>query len=417
MKKSLLRSATFALLLTGLGVGILAADVSLKGQSNPALWGQKYPEQFELYANTAKTAELVDYSKVGKYGGPEDWDRLKRYPLVKRIFAGMPFSVDYKEDRGHLDAIKDVFGTARLGDAKPGACMTCKSSQVPEVMAAIGPEKFYATPMKELHAQFNFEHPVSCADCHDGETMKLTITRPAFKEAMARRGVDVSKAKTSEMRTYVCAQCHVEYYFKGSGRYVTFPWDNGLNIDQIDAYYQEIGFTDWTHAETKAGLVKMQHPEFELWSTGIHARSGVSCSDCHMGATTVKGKEVTDHWLRSPLLNTQSCTECHSYDDAELRARVIEIQDRTFDLQGKAEVALVAAQDAIVEAMKAGATDQALANARALERKASMRWDFIASENSMGFHSPQEAVRVLGNAIDYARQAEVAAIKAKPPGK
>jgi nitrite reductase (cytochrome c-552) len=43
-----------------------------------------------------------------------------------------------------------------------------------------------------------------------------------------------------------------------------------------------------------------------------------------------------------------------------------------------------------------------------------MRWDFIFSENSTGFHSPQEAARVLANAMDLARQAQLAAQKVTP---
>lgn len=56
--------------------------------------------------------------------------------------------------------------------------------------------------------------------------------------------------------------------------------------------------------------------------------------------------------------------------------------------------------------------DEDLAEARAFHRAAQLRWDFVDAENSMGFHSPQEAVRVLGHAADLARQAELSAVKA-----
>ncbi|MFN3332065.1 MAG: ammonia-forming cytochrome c nitrite reductase subunit c552, partial [Caldilinea sp.] len=122
----------------------------------------------------------------------------------------------------------------------------------------------------------------SCADCHDPDTMALRITRPALINALEKRGIDVTQASRQEMRSYVCAQCHVEYYFAGEGKELVFPWEKGLNIDDIERYYNEYGFKDWTHKETGAPMLKMQHPEFELFTTGLHYQSGVACADCHM---------------------------------------------------------------------------------------------------------------------------------------
>jgi len=219
-------------------------------------------------------------------------------------------------------------------------------------------------------------------------------------------------ASRQEMRTYVCAQCHVEYYFKGTGKYLTFPWDKGLKIDSIEAYYDEINFKDWDHGETNAPLVKIQHPEFELWSTGIHARSGVSCADCHMPYKREGAIKISDHWIRTPLVNlTNACATCHRLSEQELRARILEIQDRTFNLLKRAEKAILEAQDAIKTAIEQGASDEVLREARDFHRKAFIRLDFISAENSMGFHSPQEAAKMLGDSIDYARQAELAAYK------
>lgn len=381
-------------------------------EPDPAVWAMNFPRQYDGFIKTMNTAELVKYSQYGRYGGSEAFSRLDKYPDLKRLFAGYPFSVEYREEQGHMHAVEDVIASKRLGDAKPGSCMTCKSGLVPRLMQDLGPEKFYATPMKDLVAQYNIKHPIGCSDCHDAKTMALTITRPAFKEAMQRRNIDLSKASRQEMRTYVCAQCHVEYYFKGTGRYVTFPWDKGLSIENMEAYYDEAGFKDWDHAETKAPLIKMQHPEFELWSTGIHARSNVSCADCHMPYKREGAVKITDHWVRTPMVNlTNTCGTCHRLSEEELKQRVFTIQDRTFSLLERSDKAIVAAQDAIVKAMQSGATDDNLKNARALHRKAFIRYDMISAENSMGFHSPDEANRVLGDAIDYARQAEVAALQ------
>ena len=66
--------------------------------------------------------------------------------------------------------------------------------------------------------------------------------------------------------------------------------------------------------------------------------------------------------------------------------------------------------DAVLQARADGATDEQLAPALELQRMAQWRLDFIAAENSMGFHAPQEAARVLGEAADYARQGQIAAM-------
>jgi nitrite reductase (cytochrome c-552) len=301
-----------------------------------------------------------------------------------------------------------------LGEAKPGTCMTCKSSHVPTLLDEMGPKAFYGTPMKRLVAERGIVHPVSCADCHDGSTMDLKITRPAFADAMARRGVDLVKASRQEMRTYVCAQCHVEYYFAKPGDVLVFPWDRGLRVDDIEKYYDENGYSDWIHAETGASMIKMQHPEFELWSTGVHARAGISCSDCHMPYVREGALKITDHWIRTPLANlSNACLPCHRQTETEMRSRVLEIQDRTYHLLGRAERAILSAMDAVIESRKAGGAPE---EALRLLRSAQLRWDYVSAENSMGFHSPQEAARVLGDAIDMARQAEISVLRIRKNG-
>lgn len=388
-------------------------------EPDPAVWGRNFPGQYEAYIKTMRTSELVKYSAYGRYGGSEAFSKLEMHPDYVAIFAGYPFSVDYREERGHLRAVQDVIETKRLGDAKPGTCMTCKSSQVPRLMKTLGPAGFYAMPMKEMVATYDIKHPISCADCHDARTMTLRISRPAFGEAMQARGIDVGKASRQEMRTYVCAQCHVEYYFRGkTEKYLVFPWSKGLRIENIEAYYDEIKFSDWEHKLTRAPMVKIQHPEFELWSTGNHARSGVSCADCHMPYMRVGAVKITDHWIRTPLANVENtCTTCHRQTASEMRSRILEAQSRTHQLLTQGERALIDAMAAIEKAMVEGATDEALGAARALHRSAQIRWDFISAENSMGFHSPQEAVRILGDAIDRARRAELAALRAPRPSR
>jgi nitrite reductase (cytochrome c-552) len=215
------------------------------------------------------------------------------------------------------------------------------------------------------------------------------------------------------MRAFVCGQCHVEYYFRGDEKRLVYPWKNGLQVDQILAYYDEEGFQDWTHAESGAPVLKAQHPEFEMWNQGIHARSGVTCADCHMPYTRVGALKVSDHHVQSPVLNlNNACQACHRWPEEELKSRIETIQGRTFKLRGLAMDAVIALIHDIKAAQAAGAAEAKLDAARDFQRKAQFFLDFIEAENSMGFHADQEAARILAESIDYARQGETAALRA-----
>ena len=352
-----------------------------------------------------------DYGRT-PYGGSTVYSKLEAYPVLKRLWAGYAFSIDHNEERGHHYAKIDQQNTQRVkAVSQPGACINCHAAETPRLIKEMGWDTFNRTPYNDLKDKLHYGS--SCADCHNPQTMELTITRPALRKALAVRGIDVDTATRQEMRSYVCAQCHVEYYFKGPDKLLTFPWSNGYTVENIEEYFDTIGFKDFTHKETGAAMIKIQHPEFELWSTGIHARSGVSCADCHMPYTRVGGIKVSDHWIRSPLHNlNQACQTCHNRPEDELRNRVLTIQGKTAELLRRSEEALIAAMDAIVKAKKSGATDMHLARALKLHRSSQLRWDFVSSENSTGFHSPQEAARILAASADMARQAELEAWKA-----
>ncbi len=297
-------------------------------------------------------------------------------------------------------------------------------------------------PMPYAEATKLVTHPVACIDCHDPLSMQLRITKPGFVNGIRAlaagdapvphlpsverwRQTDRSTpydpnvdASRQEMRSLTCAQCHVEYYFKGESRTLTYPWHNGLKVEQIEKYYDDLQYADWTHAISGARVLKAQHPEFEVWSQGIHARSGVACADCHMPYEREGAMKVSSHWVRSPLLNiAASCLTCHRESETEMLARVTTIQDRTADLLARAETANVALIMAIKSAMDAGATDEQLRGARELQRKGQFRTDYVNAENSMGFHAPQEVARILGEAIDFCRQGEIAVAKLRlnPP--
>jgi nitrite reductase (cytochrome c-552) len=260
-------------------------------------------------------------------------------------------------------------------------------------------------------------HPVTCLDCHDPETMQLRVTRPAFIEGIrlvrsssGGGDYDVNRDATrQEMRSYVCGQCHVEYYFRGTEKRLTYPWRNGLRADEILSYYEETGFRDWVHEESGAPALKAQHPEFEMYNQGVHARSGVACTDCHMPYQRTGAMKVTDHHVRSPLLNVnRACQTCHRWPEEELRARVHTIQDRTFQIRNLALDALLALIADIKTAQAGGAGDAALEAPRRHQRRAQFLLDFIEAENSMGFHADQEAMRILALSLDETRRGQAA---------
>jgi nitrite reductase (cytochrome c-552) len=261
--------------------------------------------------------------------------------------------------------------------------------------------------------------------------MQLRVTRPGFIEGIralkSSQGVqnyDVNTMATrQEMRVFVCGQCHVEYYFKGPEKRLVYPWAKGLKVDDIVSYYDEVKFKDWTHSETGAPVLKAQHPEFEMWNQGIHSRSGVACADCHMPYKREGALKISDHHVRSPLLNiNRACQTCHRWPEEELKARVETIQERTFRLRNLAMDSLMDLINDLKAAKAAGRPDADLAAAQEFQRKAQFYLDFVEAENSTGFHAPQEAARILGESINFARKGQIAirdgkASLVKPPDK
>ena len=396
--------------------------------SDPAVWGKNFPLQYDGYKRT------VDQVRT-RYGGSEAvprtpsavdprsvvaQSRLEEDSRLKLMWAGYAFATDFREERGHAYMLDDQTFTQRQAVVQqPGTCMHCHASvYVPYKKLGGGDviKGFEAmNRMKYQEARTQVSHPVACIDCHDSGTMQLRVTRPGFlegiKKVKAAQGIqdyDVNRDATrQEMRAFVCGQCHVEYYFKGPEKRLTYPWDKGLRADEILAYYEETGFADWTHAESGAPVLKAQHPEFELWNQGVHARSGVACADCHMPYQRVGAMKISDHHVRSPLLNiNRACQTCHRWPEAELLSRVEAIQDRTFEVRNVALNALMALIADIQGAKARGATDKALEAARRHQRRGQFLLDFIEAENSMGFHADQEAVRVLALSLDETRRGQ-----------
>jgi len=399
--------------------------------TDPAVWGSNFPLQYDGYKRTVDQERTRHGGSEAEHRTPTRADprsvvsqsRLEEDPRLKTMWAGYSFARDFREERGHAYMLEDQTFTGRQQAAtQPGACLHCHASVYNPYKKLGGGDLvkgFEAmNRMTFAEARTLVTHPVSCIDCHAPDTMQLRITRPGFLEGIrivkAAEGIanyDVNTMATrQEMRSFVCGQCHVEYYFKGPEKRLTYPWAAGLKADQILAYYDEQGFSDWTHAETGAPMLKAQHPEFEMWNQGLHARSGVACADCHMPYQRVGAMKVSDHQVRSPVLNVnRACQTCHRWPEDELRARVFEIQDRTFALRSQAMNVLVALVADIQARSRAGASDAALAEARRHHRRGQFLLDFIEAENSMGFHAGGEAARVLAVAIDELRQGQLAA--------
>ncbi len=412
-----------------------------ENDTNPETWKANWPRQYDGYMKTA----LSTRTRFGGHGGSEALpeQKIERDPWLKRMFKGYAFSIDYRDRRGHAYMLQDQAETERQTKPQSGSCLHCHASLMPlyrelgdgDAMKGFeGTNKYSYQELYQLLEESGNAHPVSCVDCHSPKTMEIRVTRPGFIlgiQALAASDVPVphlqsierwragSKSKPydpnldasrGELRSYVCGQCHVEYYC-GSNMTLTFPWGEGLKVEQVESFWDNLTFPngdqfyDYTHAESGAKILKAQHPEFELWSQGLHARSGVSCADCHMPYMRDGASKISDHWVRSPLLNVnRACQTCHRFSEDELIERVDNIQERNFKLLQRAGAALMGQLDAIAQAKLEGATESDLQPSLDLQRKAQWRLDFIAAENSMGFHAPQEAARILGEAIDYAHR-------------
>ncbi|MDR1039530.1 MAG: ammonia-forming cytochrome c nitrite reductase [Deltaproteobacteria bacterium] len=385
-----------------------------------AVWGVNYPREYRTWAKTA------DMDFKSKHMGSEPQDTLRERPVLAVFWAGYAFARDYQAPRGHFYAVEDVRNTLRTGnpgvdggtDLQPATCWSCKSPDVPRMIQELGAAEFYKSTWSSMGAQI--VNPIGCADCHDPVTMDLAISRPALKEVFERAGKDVADASEQEMRSLVCAQCHVEYYFQGDGKYLTFPWDGGswgsgpaeleeVTVEQIEEYYDGSEYYDFINAVSKTPILKAQHPDWEIYRLGAHGRKGVACADCHMPYVTEGGIKYSNHQLRSPLADISStCGTCHRDSEDDLRGFVYERQDKVIELRERLEAELFRAHVMAKAAMDAGATDDQLKDPRKLIRAAQWRWDFIVASHGASFHAPLESARVLGLGIDKAYQAQLA---------
>jgi len=371
------------------------------------IWGENYPREYETWLKTNE----MDFES--KHLGNTVQDVLEQRPEMVVLWAGYAFSREYSAPRGHAHAIEDITHTLRTGaplteedNLQPGTCWTCKGPDVPRMMAKVGIENFYA--VKWSHFGNEIVNSVGCADCHNPENMNVTISRPALAEAFQRLGKDIDKTSIQERRTLACAQCHVEYYFKGDGKYLTFPWDKGSSVEDMEAYYDSIGFSDWTHAISRAPMLKAQHPDYELFMKGPHAQRGLSCADCHMPYQTDGAIKYSDHHLVSPLKYIdRTCLTCHRDSEEKLMNYVYEYQDKILEIRNRVEVELVKAHIGAKFAWDNGATEKQMEPVLKLLRAAQWRWDFAVASHGASFHAPVETQRILSHSLDKSYQAQL----------
>ena len=380
--------------------------------SENSKFASDFPREYETWKQTADTTFKSEFNSS------QAVDVLAQRPNMVILWAGYSFSWDYATPRGHQHAVEDVRRTLRTGapgvteekEPQPGTCWTCKGPDVPRVMKEQGLANYYKAPWSKWGDQIM--NSVGCSDCHDSKTMDLKPARPALYEAWQRVGKDVNKATHQEMRSLVCAQCHTEYYFKGDEMYLTFPQDSGMTVEAMEKYYDAMNYKDYTHALSRAPILKAQHPGYEIHQMGIHGQRGVSCADCHMPYMSKGGVKYTDHHIMSPLANIErTCQTCHRQSAETLRQNVYERQRKCNEIRNRVENELATAHIEAKFAWDKGATEAEMKPVLDLLRKSQWRWDFAVASHGAAFHAPQEIMRILSHSLDLANQARLKVAK------
>lgn len=378
-----------------------------------SVWGLNYPRQYQSYMKTKDTTFQSMYNTSGFK------DVLDDQPELVILWAGYAFSKDYNHPRGHAWAVTDVHNTLRIGSPQepgdgpqPSTCWTCKSTDVPRLMSEMGVTEYYSHKLSHLATEVI--NPIGCADCHNPQTMNLTITRPALIEAFESMGKDINQASHQQMRSLVCAQCHVEYYFdktkpgKEDAAYLTFPWKDGMSVEAIEGYFDNIDFADWTHPISKAKMIKAQHPDYELYEMSVHAKRGVSCADCHMPYKNEGGQKFTDHHIGSPLANVEnSCFVCHREKQEDLISDVYERQRKVKEGSSKLQKLIAMAHIEAGKAWELGASEAQMKEIMEGLRHAQWRWDFVVASHGGAFHAPLESSRIITSATGIIQETRI----------
>jgi nitrite reductase (cytochrome c-552) len=375
-------------------------------EPDASIWGLNFPNEYASLLLTANN------NTPTTYGGSAQKSYLLEDPRLVILFAGSAYAKDFNQPRGHQNTLIDVRATLRVGATTHATCYSCKSSDNPLLWSQMGMQAFDAQLFSAMTPEIN--NPIGCANCHEAGTMRLVVTNPALEAALQAQGIDWTTYTRQQMRSLVCANCHVTYFFAGEDKLLTVPWGDGMSVESIIKFQDDAAFSEWTYPGAGTPILKARHPDYELFTAGsTHFNAGVACADCHMPYLRDGAMKYSSHDIKSPLLEADiSCGQCHT-DVEDVLARVKTIQDTVHAAKIVTEDALVDAITALQSAAADPAADKALLEeARTLHRHAQYMWDFISSANSMGFHNPDEALRILQNSADLARQCQMKAAQA-----
>ena len=370
------------LLLLALSAAAFAAEPAKKVETNSGVtvmhaadWKEQFPNQYESWAATKENDEIVDY--------------LEEYPMLRTLYEGYGFAIDYGSARGHFFDVQDIEATGR---PHPLAnCWTCKTPDFTNMVNEEGIEA-YKKDWTEVQAQIS--EGISCFNCHANTPGEITVTHTYWIDAV---GEDFDKIAAADL---ACGQCHNEYYFEPETKATTIAHHSleSMAPDAILAFFNDGSnfstgepFTDWTNPRTGVRMIKVQHPEFEtyLGKGSIHAGT-YTCADCHMGTVIGKdGSSYPNHYLTSPLDNQglleAECAQCHQDLVTQVREHQAQVDARTTEISDR----LVELTETLAAAVESGEyTEEELDAIRAIARDAQFYWDFVFVENSEGAHNP-----------------------------
>ena len=280
-----------------------------------------------------------------------------------------------------------------------------------------------ARDMKDDKGQPLVQHPVACVDCHEPKTMALRVTRPGLhRRHQGAQGQAGHRRLRSEPRRHPPGDALVRVrpvprrvLLQGAGQGRDVP------VGATGSRSRRSRPTTTRRASrtgcTRRPATRCSRPSTPSSRCGPRACTPArawpartaTCPTCASARL-----KVSDHWVRSPLLNiNRACQTCHAVPEKELEARVLTHPGpppRAPAARGAAPPPTCSTPSS--PRRSAGRPEADLQPAPSLHRKAQWRLDFVAAENSMGFHAPQELARILGEAIDHARQGQLEAERA-----
>ena len=360
---------------------------SKDGTVNADDWAAVYPYITVTMGENAQNSYVTDY--------PE------QDPYLVNIYEGYGFAKDYGSARGHAYTLADVHDTQR---PHPKAnCLTCKTPNFAKLVNDQG-VGVYSMPFEEVEALM--EENISCYTCHGneaGNAGRLVVTHSYVNKALG------DAVSTIDPATLSCGQCHIEYYFTPEDSETMMPYHDveSMAPETILAYYDSIGFSDWTQESTGTKMLKAQHPEMETFLSGKHAAL-LNCADCHMPMEMADdGTVYHSHLLVSPLESEallQNCATCHG--DTDMVKLVRGIQDRVTARETEVGNALSDLKDSLSAAVTDGSMSEAELDAvRKLHREAQWFFDFCYVENSEGAHNSELSMRCLDTSENKIKEA------------